>query len=140
MAKDTITGQEGVPAGAVARFAQTEVAYLRGWLFLIRPAYGTGRLGLLASRTGLFPQDAAARMPAEVFPQIAATDTRGPQFRKRLFPGFVTDPAGQIRVVDGRVTIFYSGGQGFKEYAHTWDLFRCDVRIEDLMAAAHLAR
>jgi len=135
----TITGQQGVPAGAVARFAQSQVAYLRPWLFLIRPAYGTGRLGLLASQTGLFPQDAAARTPGEVFPQIAAIDTRGPRFGERLFPRFVTDPTGQIHVVDGRATIFYSSGQGFKEYAHTWDLFRCDVRAGDLMIAARLA-
>ncbi len=129
-------GDPRIPAGAVARFAGTDVRYLGDTLYLLRAAWGTGNLGLLASRTGLFPMDARARSPAEVFPQILAEDPRGREYRERLFPRFVTDPEGDILVENGRVTVFYTSGLGFKEQADTWDLARCEITVEEMRRVA----
>lgn len=132
----------GAPEGAVARFAQTDVSYLaaRGdfrhkllcdlWA-LIRPAYGTGNLGLLTSRTGVFKSDAAAESPKNVFPQIAIEDPRGKDYTERLFPAFLTTPEGEILVENGRLVIFYGSGRGWKESAHTWDIHRCEVAVKE---------
>jgi len=124
-----------VPDGGVARFAQTDVKHLGSTLYLLRPAYGTGNLGLLASRTGVFAADANARTPTEVFPQIRVPDPRGAAYKERLFPRFLTDPQGQILVEDGHIVMYYSSGLGFKEYAYTWDIHRCELRLEDHEAA-----
>ncbi|HOB75387.1 MAG TPA: hypothetical protein PKG54_12785 [Phycisphaerae bacterium] len=122
----------GLPAGSVARFAQVDVKYLDDVCYLLRPAYGTGRLGLLGTRSGVFDADAAARLPQEVYPQIDVPDPRGGEYRERLFPRFLTDPHGRILVQDGYVTIYYAAGRGFKEAAYTWDLHRARVAVRDL--------
>lgn len=121
-----------VPAGAVARFAQTDVKYLDATLYLLRPAYGTGNLGILATRTGRFDADAGARSPADVFPQIRILDPRGEKYRERLFPRFLTNPQGEVLVEDGCVVFYYSSGLGFKEHAHTWDVHRSELLLRDL--------
>jgi hypothetical protein len=126
------TGDPRIPSGAVARFAGTDVRYLGDTLYLLRAAWGTGNLGLLASKSGLFASDAQARTPADVFPQISLEDPRGPQYRERLFPRFLSDPEGGILVENGRVTIFCTLGLGFKESADTWDLARCEIPLERL--------
>jgi len=125
-----------VPAGAVARFAQTDVRYLGDVFYLVRPAYGTGNLGVLATRDGVFHADADAHLPAQVFPQIAVRDPRGQNYRERLFPAFLTDPHGRILVEEGHAVLFYSSGRGFKEHAYTWDLQRCEVDVEILQTMA----
>jgi hypothetical protein len=121
------SAQAGMPAGAVARFAQADVKYLAGEWWLARPAYGTGNFGLLTSSNGVFHADAQARKPAEVFPQLRAPDPRGTNYGEELYPRFLTDPHGRILVQDGCVAIFYASGLGFKDKAYTWDLYRCDV-------------
>jgi hypothetical protein len=125
-------GAPELPAGTVARFSQTDVKFLGDTLYLLRPAFGTGNIGVLATRTGVFPADANAQTPGDVFPQIVIRDPRGDAYRERLFPRFLTDPTGEILRQDGTVTIYYSSGLGFKEHAHTWDLGRSDVRLRDL--------
>ena len=129
------SSQPGIPAGAVARFAQTDVKYLGAQWWLTRPAYGTGNFGLLASSNGVFIADAPARSPRAVFPQLRAPDPRGPQYGERLYPRFLTDPHGQILVRDGSVAIYYASGLGFKDKAYTWDLHRCEVEIRLLEGA-----
>lgn len=121
--------QPGIPAGAVARFAQTDVKYLAAEWWLTRPAYGTGNLGLLTSSNGVFPADAQARSPREVFPQLRVPDPRGTSYQERLYPRYLTDPHGQILVQDGCALIYYASGLGFKDKAYTWDLHRCEVEI-----------
>ncbi len=122
----------GAPEGAVARFAQTDVSYLGDLWALIRPAYGTGNLGLLTSRIGVFEADAAAENPKNVFPQIAIEDPRGKDYTERLFPAFLTTPEGEILVENGRLVIFYGSGRGWKESAHTWDIHRCEVAVKGI--------
>lgn len=120
----------GGPPGAVARFAQTDVKPLGDQWLLIRPAYGTGRLGLLsAAGEGRFAADRAATHPGDVFPQLATPDPRGDACRERLFPGWLTDPEGCLLLEDGHAVVFYSSGLGFKERADTWDLRRAAFRI-----------
>lgn len=126
------TGADDVPDGAVARFAQMDVKPLDGAYYLLRPAYGTGRLGLLASHDGVFEADADATMPTEVFPQIRVPDPRGEDWLEVLYPRFLTDPTGRIFVRDGVVSIYYSSGRGWKDDAFTWDVFRCEVAVGDL--------
>ncbi len=121
-----------VPEGAVARFAQTQIRPLGDSEYLVRPAYETGRLGLLRSTTGVFMQDAGAVHPKAVFPQIACPDPRGADYLERLYPTFLTDPHGEILVRDKKMVIYYSSGAGFKEAAGTWDLFRCEVAVSAL--------
>ena len=121
------SSQAGTPAGAVARFAQTDVKYLGDTWCLVRPAYGTGNLGLLTSSNGLFLADAQARTPAEVFPQIRTPDPRGSNYLERLYPRFLTNPHGEILVQGGRVVSYYASGLGFKGHAYTWDLYRCEM-------------
>lgn len=128
-------GPQPVPAGAVARFAQTDVKYWGDLFVAVRPAYGTGNLGLLASRSGVFEADADARLPGDVFPQIRVRDPRGEAYRERLFPRFLTGPEGEILVEDGFAVVFYSSGRGFKESAYTWDLCRAEVPASDLDAS-----
>lgn len=132
----TLEAGEGTPAGSVARFAQTDVKYLGEVFYLVRPAYETGNLGLMASRTGVFAADARATLPKHVFPQVRVTDPRGDDWRERLFPDFLTDPHGQILVEDGHVVLFYGSGHGWKEEAGTWDLQRSEVSVADLEAIA----
>ncbi|GMU20332.1 MAG: hypothetical protein AMXMBFR13_04290 [Phycisphaerae bacterium] len=118
-----------IPSGAVARFAQTDVKYLGDVFYLVRPAYGTGNLNLLASRSGVFNADANAQHPKDVFPQVRISDPRDPTWRERLFPRFLTDPEGRILIRDHRATLFYSSGAGFKDKAYTWDIHRCEVEL-----------
>ena len=131
-----VSRQPGIPAGSVARFAQTDVKFLQETWCLVRPAYGTGHFGILISRDGLFTNDAAARAPREVFPQVRVTDPRGTGYLERLYPRFLTDPPGCILVQDQRVAIYYSSGLGFKDKASTWRLHRCEIPREALTPAA----
>jgi hypothetical protein len=118
----------------VARFAQTDVKYLGDVWYIVRPAYGTGNLGIMGSRTGLFPADADATHPKDVFPQLRIKDPLGEEWAERLFPRFLTNPEGEILVKDGMVSIYYSAGTGWKEKAYSWDLRMCRVRLQDLEA------
>lgn len=127
-----VAGDASIPPGAVARFAGTDVRYLDDTLYLLRAAWGTGNLGLLASRTGLFPADAHAKAPAEVFPQVSLKDPRGPQYRTRLYPRFLTDPEGTVLIENGRAIVFLTTGLGFKEAADTWDLARCEIQVDEM--------
>ena len=129
------SSQPGIPAGAVARFAQTDVKCLGNKWWLARPAYGTANFGLLTSSNGVFHADAQARRPGEVFPQLRAPDPRGTNYGERLYPRFLTDPHGRILVQDGCVAVFYASGLGFKDKAYTWDLYRCDVEARLLEQA-----
>lgn len=133
-------GADKVPAGAVARFAQVDVKPLNGAYYLLRPAYGTGCIGLLASRDGVFRPDTEARTPTEVFPQIRVRDPRGEDWLEVLYPRFLTDPHGKVLVRDGMVAIYYSSGRGWKDDAHTWDIFRCEVPVSVLRVALAGAR
>lgn len=127
-----VSRQNRIPPGAVARFAQTDVKPLGDVFYLLRPAYQTGNLGILASRDGVFAQDADARAPQDVFPHIRLDDPRGDTYRECLFPRFVTDSEGKILPEAGRVVFFYSSGLGFKEKAYTWDLRRSEILLDDL--------
>ncbi len=122
------------PEGAVSKFAQTDIKYLGDRYYLVRPAYGTGNLNLLASRTGLFNGDTNQVHPRDVFPQLKAGDPRGAQYLERLFPHFLIHPSGEILIDDGRIIIYYSSGRGFKEFAYTWDLQRAEVEQKVLFS------
>jgi hypothetical protein len=124
-----------VPLGAVARFAQTDVKYLGDAIYLLRPAYGTGNLGILAGRDGLFPADADVWHPKDVLPQIRIQDPRGENYKERLFPRFLKNPHGEILVEEGRIVFFYGSGLGWKDLCHTWDIHRCEVPLEAIEKA-----
>jgi hypothetical protein len=126
----------GAPPGAVARFAQADVRSLGDLTVLVRPAYGTGNLGILVSRDGTFDADRSAVHPAEVFPQIRIADPRGPGYRERLFPRLLTGPGGEIILRGGLATVFHGSGLGFKEKAWSWDIHRCEVDIGEALRAA----
>jgi hypothetical protein len=126
-------GKQNIPDGAVARFAQTDIKYLNGTYYLVRPAYGTGNLNLLASRTGVFSADAGARRPRDEFPQVRIRDPRGDAYRARLTPDFLTGPDGRIVVEDGCIVIFFGSGRRSKTAAYTWDLYRCEVPLRELV-------
>lgn len=129
------TDPDAIPEGAVARFAQMDVGVLDGAYYLIRPAYGTGHIGLLASEDGVFRRDTDAVMPTQVYPQIHVPDPRGDDWLEVLYPRFLTDPHGRILVQDGKVAIYYSSGRGWKADSHTWDIFRCEVPVASLKSA-----
>lgn len=121
-----------VPAGACARFAQMDVKYLGEWIYLLRPAYGTGNLGLLASADGFFESDADLVHPRDAYPQVLTHDPRGPNYLERLFPRFLIEPEGEIAVEGDHVVLFYGSGRGWKELAYTWDLQRSDLPLAEL--------
>lgn len=125
-------GSDGIPRGAVARFAQTDVRFLGDAFCLLRPAYGTGNVGLLASRGGVFKADADAAHPRDVFPQIRIRDPRGEAYTGRHAPRFLTGPAGEILVENGKVVLYYGSGMEDKGGAYTWDIHRCAVPVRAL--------
>lgn len=127
-------GEAGIPEGAVARFAQTDIKPLEGRNYLLRPAYGTGRIGILATSDGVFAADADASAPADVFPQIDCPDPRGGDWLERLYPRWLTDGSGQILIEDGQCVIYYSSGQGWKDLSNTWDVLRLEVPVEAIRA------
>jgi hypothetical protein len=129
-------GLQGIPRGAVSRHAQTQMAYTDDALFLVRPAYGTGRLGILGTCTGVFGADARVLHPKDAFPQLRVPDPRGEDFNERLFPCFLTTPEGKLLPENGNAVIFYSSAKGFKDAIGTWDLFRCEVPLAQLRQAA----
>jgi hypothetical protein len=133
------SGGQGIPQGSVARFAQTDVKYIGDMFYLVRPAYGTGNLGILASPTGVFDSDTNASHPKDVFPQLRIADPLGAEWRERLFPGFLTVPEGEILVEDGMVTIYFSSGLGWKEKAYSWDLRRCRISVETIVSVFRIA-
>ncbi len=133
-AKSLATGDPSVvcPPGSVARFAQTDVNYLDDAWYLVRPAYGTGNLGMLASHDGVFTADTHASAPQNVFPQIRAIDPRNAQFRERSAPRFLTDAQGRIIVQEGKIAVYYGSGAESKSQAGTWDLHRCEIRLDSM--------
>jgi hypothetical protein len=120
------------PAGSVARFAQVDLKFVDGEWLLVRPAYGTGHLGVMVSSDGVFAADARARAPQEVYPQVRTPDPRGPDYLERSSPRFLTDAEGRIIVQDGRIIIYYGSGALSKGKAYTWDLYRCEVPLKAL--------
>lgn len=131
-------GADAIPEGAASRHAQSQFALHDGVWYLVRSAYGTGNLGLLASR-GVFDADADVTHPGEVYPQLACPDPRGADYQERMFPAFLRTPEGELLIEDGNVVIFYSSARGFKNAIGTWDLFRCEVPLAELNAALGLS-
>jgi hypothetical protein len=133
-ARSLASVQPGVvcPAGAVARFAQIDANYFGDAWYLVRPAYGTGNLGLLVSRDGVFAQDVNATAPQKVFPQIATPDPRGKDYLERSAPRFLTDPHGKLIVRNGKAVVYYGSGLESRAKAWSWDLYRCEFNIESV--------
>ena len=117
------------PAGAVAKFAQTDICYLGDSFYLVRPVYGTDRIAVLRSTSGVFWSDDLSHDPIHVPRQIALHDPRDVKFRGRLFPGFLRTPHGQIAGDPRHITVFYGSGDvdgpGWTPY--TWDICRADI-------------
>jgi len=118
------------PAGAVAKFAQTDICWMGDSFYLVRPVYGTDRICIMRSTTGVFRSDDLSHDPLDAPFQIALHDLRGVSFRGRLFPRFLRDPHGRIVGDSKHMTVFYgSGDVDGKDYwpPHTWDIFRADL-------------
>jgi hypothetical protein len=129
--KIALPGREDVtPAGAVARWAQTDIKHHGDIELLVRPAYGTGRFGIQGSSDGIFAPDANYNSPAEVYPQLNIVDPRGPGFMERLFPDFLTDPHGKVVIEHDNVVVYFSSGAAFTSRANTWNLCRCEIPVE----------
>jgi hypothetical protein len=122
-------GTPAFPAGAVARFAQTDVRYLGDEFLLVRSAYETGNVNLLTSTDGVFRRDLQAVHPRDVFPQVVLKDDRGPDYRDRLFPRFLTDPSGRVRVENGKLLVYYGSGKGGKPACWNWDLRLAEIPL-----------
>ena len=118
------------PPGAVAKFAQTDICRLGDSFYLVRPVYGTDRIAILRSTSGVFWSDDQSHDHIHVPRQIALHDPRGAKYRGRLFPRFLRTPHGQIVGDETHFTVFYgSGDVDSTEYwpPHTWDICRADI-------------
>ena len=119
----------GPPAGAVAKFAQTDVCWLGDSFYLVRPVYGTDRLAVLRSSSGVFWSDDLSHDPINVPRQIAVHDPRGVNMHGRLYPKFLRTPNGELVGDEKHLTVFYGSGDvdGPDWPPHTWDICRADL-------------
>lgn len=119
------------PDGAVAKFAQTDVAWSGEYWVLVRPVYGTGAFGLLASRDGVFRCDDASNDPRHCPVKVAVPDARGPAFLARMYPRFLRTPHGELVRDDDTVSVFCGSGRsdGPGWPPSTWDIHRVDIRL-----------
>lgn len=117
------------PAGAIAKFAQTDICYLGDSSYLVRPVYGTDRIAILRSGDGVFWCDDLSHDPINVPRQIALHDPRGVDARGRLFPRFLRTPYGGVVGDETHMTVFYGSGytEGHGWSPHTWDICRADI-------------
>lgn len=117
------------PVGAVAKFAQTDISFLGDCFYLVRPVYGTDRIAILRSASGIFWSDDSSHDPTDVRRQIALHDPRGVKMRGRLYPKFLRTPHGEIVGDPKHVAVFYGSGDvdgpGWTPY--TWDVHRADL-------------
>ena len=117
------------PAGAVAKYAQTDICWLGDSFYLVRPVYGTDRIALLRSKSGVFWSDDLSNDPLSARRQIAVHDPRGTEFRGRLYPKFLRGPHGEIVGDKTHFTVFYGSGRdsGPGWSPRTWDIARADI-------------
>lgn len=117
-----------IPRGTVSKFAQTDICWLGDSWYLVRPVYGTDRLAILRSDSGVFWCDDLTNDHLLAPRQIAVHDPRGVDYRGRLYPRFLRDPHGQIIGDQTHMTVFYGSGQhGPGWTAYTWDIHRADL-------------
>ena len=125
------------PDGAVAKFAQTDLCWLGNSFYLVRPVYGTDRIALLRSNSGVFACDDASNDPLAAPRQIPLHDPRNVKYRARMYPRFLRSPHGEI-IGDGtRFTVFYGSGDwdaGPGWPPSTWDIFRADIVFSEPLA------
>jgi hypothetical protein len=128
--KDDLGSVKPVPESIVSKFAMTDFAFLGNSIYLVRPVFGTDRLSLLRSETGVFVCDDRTNDPLLAPRQIALHDPRGVEFHARLYPRFLRDAHGGIEGDGRHVSVFYgSGRQGPGWTAYTWDIHRADLEI-----------
>ncbi len=128
--KDDLGSLKPVPESIVSKFAMTDFGFLGNSLYLVRPVWGTDRVALLRSESGVFVCDDRTNDPLLAPRQIALHDPRGVEFRARLYPRFLRDEHGQIEGDETHMTIFYaSGRQGPGWTAYTWDIHRADMEF-----------
>jgi hypothetical protein len=137
-AKATIAGLRNAlgcptppPAGAVAKFAGTDICWLGNSLYLVRPVFGSDRIAILRSDSGVFWSDDLSHDPLAVRRQIELKDPRGANYRGRLTPRFLRDAHGQVVGDTTHLTIFYGSGNvdGPGWTAYTWDIYRADLNF-----------
>lgn len=121
------------PAGAVAKYAQTDIAWLGDSFYLVRPVYGTDRIAILRSDSGVFWSDDSSNDPLAAPCQIALHDPRGDKMRGRLYPRFLRTPHGEIVGDATHMTVFYGSGDvdGPGWPPHTWDICRADISFSN---------
>ena len=121
--------EKPVPNGAVAKYAQTDICWLGDSFYLVRPVYGTDRIAILRSKSGVFWSDDISNDPLSARRQIALHDPRGVEFRGRLYPRFLRTPHGEIVGDEKHFTVFYGSGkvEGPGWPPRTWDIYRTDI-------------
>jgi len=128
--KDDLRSLKPVPESIVSKFAMTDFGFRGNSIYLVRPVYGTDRVALLRSESGIFSCDDRTNDPLLAPRQIALHDPRDVEFRARLYPRFLRGPHGEIVGDDDRMTVFYaSGRQGPGWTAYTWDIHRADLQF-----------
>lgn len=128
--KDDLSSIKPAPESIVSKFAMTDFGFLGNSLYLVRPVYGTDRVALLRSESGLFSCDDRTNDPLLAPRQIALHDSRDVEFRARLYPRFLRGPHGEIVGDETHMTLFYaSGRQGPGWTAYTWDIHRADLQF-----------
>ncbi|MDQ1255856.1 MAG: hypothetical protein QG656_450 [Candidatus Hydrogenedentes bacterium] len=126
--RDDLGSLKPVPESIVSKFAMTDLGLIGASVFLVRPVYGTDRVALLRSETGVFGCDDRTNDPALAPRQIPLHDPRGVEFPARLYPRFLRGPHGEIVGGETHMTLFYaSGRQGPGWTAYTWDIHRADL-------------
>jgi len=124
-----IASDKPVPAGAVSKYAQTDICWLGDSFYLVRPVYGTDRIAILRSKSGVFYSDDISNDPLSARRQIALHDPRGVEFRNRLYPRFLRTPHGEVVGDETHFSVFYGSGDGGGPGwgPRTWDIYRADI-------------
>ncbi|MHB0998850.1 MAG: glycoside hydrolase family protein [Armatimonadota bacterium] len=133
--RNDMSSGKPVPESAVCKYANTDICWYGDSFYLVRPVFGTDRLAILRSDTGVFRSDDLSNKPLDSPSQIALHDPRGPEFRARYYPKFLRGPHGEL-IGDGRhMSVFYGAGQDGPGWtAYTWDIHRADLTFPKPLA------
>ncbi len=129
--KDSLGQPKPPPAGAVAKFAQTDVCWLGDSYYLVRQVYGVDRIAILRSESGVFWSDEPISEPLLARNQFALHDPRGVIYRGRMAPRFLRGPHGELIGDERHFTIFYGSGNvdGPGWTLYTLDIHRADIEL-----------
>ena len=140
--RNTLGSEGAIPEGAVAKFAQTDVCYLGDSFYLVRWVYGTDRIAILRSGSGVFWSDDSSHDPLSARRQIALHDPRSAKFRGRWAPRFLRTPHGEIVGDPTHMTVFYAAGDvdSLGWMCYTYDIHRADLTFAHPLDSDEMAK